>query len=267
MRIKNRWNWNLVIDGLMLVDMALIAGIGFLMKYTLPPGRERVLRYGENTDLYFLGIDRHQWGGIHLWAAYVLLGLLVLHVVLHWDMVLCLLRKAVPRRTVRSAIWAGLTIVSAGFLVFAFLVRPTRTVRSDHLYRNAPAVRGGSEAPLPSSSAEAEGAGGLVGEDPGRGRAGRQAGPEAPGDDADPQSHEREARGRRTVLGSMTVADVAEVYGMTVEDVKRCLDLPPGVTGADSMGRLRRALGFTMREVEERLERPSRGAESAGEIP
>ena len=267
MRIKNRWNWNLLVDALMLLDMALIAGIGFLMKYTLPPGRERVLRYGENTDLYFLGSDRHQWGGIHLWAAYVLLGLLILHVVLHWDMVLCLLRKAVPRRTVRSAICAGLTVISAGFLVFAFLVRPTRTERSDHLYRNAPTVREGSAAPSPSYSAEVEGAGGLVGEDPGRGLAGRQAGPEALGDDGKPQSHEREERGRRTVLGSMTVAGVAEVYGMTVEDVKRCLDLPAGVTGADSMGRLRRALGFTMREAEVRLERASRGAESSGELP
>lgn len=40
--------------------MAAITGIGFLIQFTLISGQKRSLVYGENVELYFRGMDRHQ---------------------------------------------------------------------------------------------------------------------------------------------------------------------------------------------------------------
>ena len=60
-----RWKWNYLIDAGLFICMMAIAGIGLLMKYVVLPGREVNLIYGNQTDLLFLGLDRHQWGSIH----------------------------------------------------------------------------------------------------------------------------------------------------------------------------------------------------------
>lgn len=78
---------NLIIDTLMFLCVMAITGIGLLMKYVLLPGKETAAVYGRKVDLFLFGMDRHQWGTINLIIAFVLLGLLTLHVVLHWNMI------------------------------------------------------------------------------------------------------------------------------------------------------------------------------------
>ncbi|MHC4076764.1 MAG: DUF4405 domain-containing protein [Planctomycetota bacterium] len=56
---------NLIIDALLLLCLAGIAGIGFLIKYVLVPGYQRWEIYGRNVSLFLWGLDRHQWGTIH----------------------------------------------------------------------------------------------------------------------------------------------------------------------------------------------------------
>jgi uncharacterized membrane protein len=82
----NRSKLNLIIDGLMFLAMAAIAGLGFLIKYVMPPGPEKIVKYGRNVTLLFLGMDRHGWGRIHLVIGFVFLGLLALHIIIHWRM-------------------------------------------------------------------------------------------------------------------------------------------------------------------------------------
>lgn len=121
---------NLVIDGLLLLCLAAIAGIGFLIKYTLVPGYKRWEIYGRNVDLFFWGLDRHEWGTVHLVIGFVFLGLLVLHVVLHWDMIAVIYRKLIPMPALRHAvavIFVCLTILLLGFAVF---VKPEIEERS-----------------------------------------------------------------------------------------------------------------------------------------
>ena len=75
---------NFIIDALMFLLMVAMTGLGFLMKYILVPGKDRPSKFGRQVDLYFMDLDRHEWGKIHLILGFVLLGLLVLHIVLHW---------------------------------------------------------------------------------------------------------------------------------------------------------------------------------------
>jgi len=115
---------NLIIDALLFLCIAGMAGIGLLIKYVLVPGFRRWEIYNRNVDLFFWGLDRHDWGTIHFIIGCVFLALLVLHIVLHWAMILCIYRKLVPNRFARwitALILIGLAIV---LLIFPFFVQP-----------------------------------------------------------------------------------------------------------------------------------------------
>lgn len=118
---------NLLIDALMFLAMAAIGGIGFLMKWVLPPGPDRLARYGRSVEMSWLGMDRHQFGTIHLYIAIVLLGLLVLHIVLHWRQILAIYRRLVSNNESRWAIATLFSIVCAALLAFPLFVKPEVT--------------------------------------------------------------------------------------------------------------------------------------------
>jgi len=120
----DRTKLNFVIDALMFLTLMAIAGLGFLMKYILPPGREVWVRYGRNVDLTWLGWDRHDWGSIHLYLAFTLLGLLVIHLILHWSMIVGLSARLIsnPRRRTRVAL--AFLILSLLLIYFPFLITP-----------------------------------------------------------------------------------------------------------------------------------------------
>ncbi len=115
---------NLIIDTLLLICMAAIAGIGLLMKNVLVPGYQRWEIYGSNVELYFWGLDRHQWGTIHFIIALVLLSLLILHIVLHWQMILCIYRKLIPSARARWITAIILLVLTMTLALFSYAVRP-----------------------------------------------------------------------------------------------------------------------------------------------
>ena len=115
---------NLIIDALLLVCLAAMVGIGLLIKYVLVPGFQRWEIYGANVELFFWGMDRHEWGTVHLVLGYVFAGLLVLHVVLHWRVVVAISCRLIPNRLLRyvtAAVLVAATVVLVGFGV---LVKP-----------------------------------------------------------------------------------------------------------------------------------------------
>jgi hypothetical protein len=114
---------NFVIDALMFLIIMSMAGLGFLMKYVLIPGKERWVKYSRNVNLTLFGWDRHDWGDIHLDLGLIFLGLLVVHIILHWRQIVGLFHGFVPseRRTLVLLIF----ILLAVFLIyFPFLVSP-----------------------------------------------------------------------------------------------------------------------------------------------
>ena len=115
---------NLVIDALLLLCLAAIAGVGFLMKYVLIPGYQRWEIYGRNVSLFFWGLDRHQWGRIHFIIGIVFLALLVLHIVLHWQMVVGIYRGLIPNRFARWITTLILLIVTILLFAFPYFIKP-----------------------------------------------------------------------------------------------------------------------------------------------
>jgi len=115
---------NLVIDALLLLCIAAMVGIGLLMKYVLVPGYQRWEIYERNVELFFWGLGRHDWGAIHFMIGLVFLVLLVLHVVLHWKMIVTIYRKLIPSRLVRCIIAVILISLTILLFVFPYFVKP-----------------------------------------------------------------------------------------------------------------------------------------------
>jgi len=115
---------NFLTDSLMFLCMSAIAGIGFLMKVVLIPGEDRWIKYSKNVELYVLNMDRHQWGTVHLVVALVFLGLLLLHIILHWNLILGLFSKLITNKLTRKLIAIVFVFISAIFFLFAFFIKP-----------------------------------------------------------------------------------------------------------------------------------------------
>ena len=122
--IMTRPKLNLIIDGLLLLCIAAITGIALLIKFVLVPGYERWEIYGRNVELLFRGLDRHQWGTVHLYIGLTLIALLVLHIVLHWAMILAIYRKLIPNPLIRDITTVILVAVAFVLLAFPCFVRP-----------------------------------------------------------------------------------------------------------------------------------------------
>ena len=115
---------NLIIDGLLLLCTAAIVGIGLLIKYVLVPGYLRWEIYGRNVEMFFWGLDRHQWGTIHLVIGIVFLALLILHIVLHWQMIIGIYSKLLPNRFARWITALILIIMTIFLFSFSYFVTP-----------------------------------------------------------------------------------------------------------------------------------------------
>ena len=115
---------NLIIDALMFILLMAIAGLGFLMKYVLIPGKETFAVYGRHVELYLWGMDRHDWGAIHLYLAFTLLGVLVIHIILHWQMIVGLFGRLIASPKVRTRIAFAILLLTVILLYFPFLITP-----------------------------------------------------------------------------------------------------------------------------------------------
>jgi hypothetical protein len=67
-----------VTDIAMYLAMSFLTGTGLLIHYRLVPG------FRGGHGLTCLGLSRHDWGTYHLWAAYLLLALILVHLILNY---------------------------------------------------------------------------------------------------------------------------------------------------------------------------------------
>ena len=65
-------------DVVLFVDMSSVAVLGLLLGFVIPKGGRH------SSDIYFLGLHRHEWGDVHLYLALFFLFLLIFHLWLNW---------------------------------------------------------------------------------------------------------------------------------------------------------------------------------------
>lgn len=110
--------WNVLVDAASLIVFTSMISTGLTLKYILPPGSgrtEMLLRTGggrgRSIDVS-MGLSRHEWGEIHFYISLAFLFLLIIHLGLHWNWIVCMTfgtkQAAQPRK---RKIMAGVVIL------------------------------------------------------------------------------------------------------------------------------------------------------------
>jgi len=216
---------NFLIDAVMFICMMAIAGIGFLMKFVLIPGKERWIKYGRNVDLYLFGLDRHEWGTVHLIVGLVLLGLLFFHIVLHWGMVVNIYRRLVPQKSIANVIAILFVIPCIIFILIPFFLSP-------EVHESMEGKRIGEQK---------------------RGMIKKENNTKTFED-----SHFMESRKKiqhpsseklKEIRGNMTLGEVALRCSVPIEYLKEGLGIPLSASNDERLGQLKKQYGFRMSDL------------------
>jgi hypothetical protein len=133
---------NLLIDGILLILLAAMSGIGGLIKFVLVPGYVRNQIYSNHVKLSFLGLDRQDWGRIHLLIGILFIVLIIVHIILHWRMLGCLFRKWINNKVWRVIIASFVAVVTVVLLLGFLLVHPKVVPFSGNHGRTSMSVNG-----------------------------------------------------------------------------------------------------------------------------
>jgi hypothetical protein len=127
---------NFTFDAIAFAGFVFLTTTGVLMRYVLPPGSRRF------STIW--GLDRHGWGDIHFWISIVFLGLLAMHLLLHWRWIINIITGR-PRE--ESGLRAGLGIIGVvGLLALALapLLSPVETTLESRSGRDLSSVQHGN---------------------------------------------------------------------------------------------------------------------------
>jgi len=218
---------NLLIDAIMLILMVSIIGIGLLVKYILLTGKEKWDSFGGNFDFTLLGLDRHEWGQLHFILGLILIGLLLLHLILHWKMIVGIFKKTFTNKKIRIVLAFSLLIISIGLIVFPFLIKP-KIGEPLFNYRNF--QTNSQDIPLQTKTENVQ---------------------KAEEQHSYLHNNQREKSAGITINGSMTLIEISKKYKIPLSQLKKSLNISSITSDNERLGRLRRAKGFTMSDVEE----------------
>lgn len=104
--------------------MSAIIGTGFLIKFNLISGQKRWLVYGENVELYVMGMDRHQWGTVHLILGFMLIGLLAVHIFLHWNIIISVYKKIIKQPILNKFVALGFIVICVMLILAPLFIKP-----------------------------------------------------------------------------------------------------------------------------------------------
>ncbi len=228
---------NFIIDAIMLMLMGLLAGIGLLIKYVLVSGEERWIKYGRNVDIRFLRLDRHEWGEIHLYVAITLIAFLVLHIVLHWNTIVCLYKRIIGNR--RARIFCGLIfmVVTLLLVLFPYFIRVETTTLATGRERFETIEEAETKGQANDLSIQSE-----IKKD-------EKLVPKAEvTDKKDGLKHHVDSN--IEIKGFQTLNEVGREYDIPCDYIKEKLNIPLSKSNSAKLGHLRKQYGFKMSELE-----------------
>ncbi len=125
---------NLLIDAILIILVGMLAGGGFLVYYILLPGQECKDKYGPFTELHFWGMDRHEWADIHLFLCFFFLAFTLLHIILHWEMVVSMTRNITKKgKKHLLVIWITITVTIL-LILLPFFATPELSEKAPQNY-------------------------------------------------------------------------------------------------------------------------------------
>lgn len=229
--IFNKAKANLVIDMVLLLIMSAMLGIGLMIKYILITGEEKIIRYGSNFRQTIFGMDRHEWGTIHLYIGYAMVGFLLLHIVLHWKSIFTMFKNLIRNSTARVSAAVLLVIVSLMFVFIPFIMQPQVDLERKHMGR----VEGNNRNVVTRNNDRSS-------------------------EDASNtnRNNEGDGHGRRSyksmdidVKGYMSITDVCSEYNIPEKYLKKMLNIPVATNGNTRLRDLKEQYGIRMGKIKE----------------
>ncbi|HPF37938.1 MAG TPA: DUF4405 domain-containing protein [Phycisphaerae bacterium] len=217
---------NFVVDFVAFLVMLGMIATGLVVRYALPPGT------GGRLAIWEMG--RHDWGDLHYYLAIALLVLLLLHLALHWAWTCVIADKLLSAVGLR--VTSGATGTRSRFgrrlaAGVAALVLVSGSVGGFYWWAQS-SIKANDHGTVRRGAAMRSDAG--VGEN--EGPTGRRGG-----------------RGGAAVKGSMTLAEISAIAGVSTERMKSQLGLPADLSDDARMGRLRREYGLSMSQIRARV--------------
>lgn len=130
---------NFLIDAAAFVLFLLLMSSGLLLRYQLPPGSGELEGHGpgrgsaERVITQLWGQTRHEWGDVHFWISVALIGVLAVHLFLHWNWIVGIMRgKPSEASGWRFGIGAA-SFVAIIFLSLTPLFTPTQQATRQQL--------------------------------------------------------------------------------------------------------------------------------------
>ncbi len=239
MKIK-KTKLNLTIDLWMFIVMMPIAGIGFLIKYVLVPGFKRNEIYGSDVELYYCGIDRHQWGTIHLTLSIILLFLLLLHIVFHWKQIVCILKTMIHVRALRIILGFLLVLFTIVFGILPLFITPEVEEGVSHHAHNMVAGKGfRNEIKQQNKQILTP----LVVEQT------QELTSSAENQKIFKYTNQSEIE----IFGNMTINEVAKKYHVSAQELTSFIKVPAG-NNNERLGRLRKRYNFQLNDLRKYIE-------------
>jgi len=234
--------FNYLIDLLMLLAMLAIASIGFVIKYVLVSGSRRWEIYENNMEQTFWGMDRHDWGDVHLVLGIVLMALLILHIILHFNWVICMTKKAISQKPLRYIIVSLALLIILFCAAFPFIIKyniqtgihkeyHTRELKADEkLEQSLGTLKEKTEEQQKKIKTPAN----QIHQPPGKET--RKINEEKAWEDID-------------IKGYMTFFEIETEFSIPSEILINKLGLPPNTPKNERLGRIKKNRNFTMEEI------------------
>ncbi len=250
MKIKNKGKINLIIDIIMFILMMMIAGIGFMIKYVLIPGYKRNTIYGTDADLYFWGLDRHQWGTIHLILGGLLLFLLFWHIVLHWTVITCLYKRMIPNKTKRKVLAYIFLFLSILFGIGPLLLRPEidYNERNYRTTEKTPSINHNTNKNINKDEYQYQQINSK--------RTHQETIHQNPGPKFSQKTNQQHTYKYSdiNINGSMTMKEITSKYNLSLSNFANSMDIPVKYAN-ERLGYLRKQYGFKISEIKEYIQK------------
>ncbi len=100
-KLARQTRLNFSLDTLLFTAFFLVSLSGLVVWLVLPSGGYR----GGRNPFYnatLLGLTRHGWNDLHLWAGLAMIAILTIHLTLHWHWIVCTARRYAQATVCRS---------------------------------------------------------------------------------------------------------------------------------------------------------------------
>jgi hypothetical protein len=197
-------DWQYLIDSLLFINIFGIVIIGFLLGLVIPKGSTVT-----ESEKFFLGLHRHDWGDIHFFLSIAFTALVIIHLIFSWKWIKGKAKQIFKRIWRMSLILILFLALLTPLLIWNFSPKYAEKY-SNHGFgqRKRDFALGSPEAFLPQ-----EGEGDIV------------------------------------VTGQMTLADLEKATGIPAQTVIEKLDLPKRTKPEETFGQLKKRYGFQLQDV------------------